>query len=273
MRLRRLFQGGMSVGANGYLRGFFAGTLYQGPGKGICVPVLNCYACPSAFFSCPIGTIQHFMAVHAFPLYALGYLSLIGLFVGRMSCGILCPFGFLQDLLYKVPSSKIRIPRFARGFRFVALGGLVFVIPWLTHESWFSKLCPAGTLQGGIPWVFLSAEIRYMVGGLFWLKIGILLFFLLLSIVARRPFCQTTCPLGALYGPFNRVSLLRLDWDRATCTRCDKCLEVCPMEIKVYEAPNTGHCIRCLDCTSCPSIRVTTALAPARSPAPATEAA
>jgi polyferredoxin len=237
------------------------------------VPVLNCYACPSAFFSCPIGTIQHFVAAHAVPFYTFGYLALVGFLVGRMSCGILCPFGFLQELLYKIPSPKIRIPRYARSFRFVALAGLVFVLPWLTHESWFSKLCPAGTLEAGIPWFSLSAEIRWMAGGLFWTKIGILLFFLLSSIVARRPFCQTSCALGALYGPFNRVSLLRLDWDPNTCTRCDKCLEVCPMEIKVYESPNTGHCIRCLDCTSCPSIRVTTALGTAGLPATAAKAA
>lgn len=274
MRLRRYFQIGMSLGANGYLKGFLAKAVYQGTGKGFCVPILNCYACPSAFFSCPIGTLQHFMVVRAIPYYALSYLALIGGLVGRMPCGTLCPFGFFQELLYKLPSIKIPVPKPLRSFRWLVLVGLVFVIPWITAENWFSKLCPMGTLIGGLPWVSISYEVRAMIRDLFWIKIALLIFFTASSVVAKRPFCQTACPLGALYGLFNRFSLMRLHWDPKTCTHCDKCLEVCPMEIKVYEGANTGHCIRCLDCTACEAIRVVTALGEdARAPAPQPETA
>ena len=73
---------------------------------------------------------------------------------------------------------------------------------------------------------------------------------------------------------FNRFSLVRLHWDAKTCTHCDKCLEVCPMEIKVYEGENTGHCIRCLDCTACEAINVTTAFSQVeRQPEPLPETA
>jgi len=252
----------MSLGGNAYLKGFVTRAVYQGAGKGFCTPVLNCYACPSAFFSCPVGTLQHFMVVHQIPFYALGYLGIIGALVGRMACGTLCPFGFFQELLYKLSSFKIRIPIYLRSFRFAVLVFLVFVIPWLTAENWFSKLCPMGTLIGGLPWVTISAEVRSMIRDLFWIKVALLLFFTASSIIAKRPFCQTTCPLGALYGLFNRLSILRLRWDASTCTHCDKCFEVCPMEIKVYEGENTGHCIRCLDCTACEAISVTTVMTP-----------
>ncbi len=258
MRTRRYVQLATALGANGYLQGFLAKTVYQGRAKGLCVPVLNCYACPSAFFSCPIGAIQHFMVLHRVPYYVLGFLGLVGAAVGRMPCGMLCPFGFLQDLLYKVSSLKIAIPRYLRAFPYAVLVLLVFAVPWVTGESWFSKLCPAGTLMGGLPWVTMSPDVRSMIRDLFWIKVGILLFFLASSVVAKRPFCQTSCPLGALFGLFNRLSLVRLHWDAATCTHCDKCLEVCPMEIKFYEGANIGHCIRCLDCTACEAITVTT---------------
>ena len=43
------------------------------------------------------------------------------------------------------------------------IAGLVFVIPWLTRENWFSKLCPVGTLMGGLPWVTMNAGVRSMV--------------------------------------------------------------------------------------------------------------
>jgi polyferredoxin len=99
-----------------------------------------------------------------------------------------------------------------------------------------------------------------MIWDLFWIKVALLIVFASSSIVARRPLCQTACPLGALYRLFNRFSLVRLHRDTETRTRCDKCLEVCPMEIKVYEGENTGHCIRCLDCSACEAITVTTVL-------------
>ncbi|MFU8856897.1 MAG: 4Fe-4S binding protein [Deferrisomatales bacterium] len=262
MRTRRYAQLAAALGANAYVQGFLAKTLYQGRAKGVCVPVLNCYACPSALFSCPIGAIQHFMVLHRVPYYVLGSLGAVGALVGRMPCGTLCPFGFLQELLYKVPSVKIALPRYVRPFPYLFLISLVFVVPWFSGESWFSKLCPVGTLMGGVPWVVLSPDIRALVRDLFWIKMAILLFFLASSVVARRPFCQTSCPLGALLGLFNRLSFLRLHWDADRCTHCDKCLAVCPMEIRVYEGANTGHCIRCLDCTACEAITVTTVFSP-----------
>jgi ferredoxin-type protein NapH len=261
MRVRRYFQIGMSLGANSYLKGFFSKTVYQGAAKGLCIPILNCYACPSALFSCPIGTIQHFMVVRRIPYYALGYLGLIGGFVGRMPCGTLCPFGYFQELLYKLPSFKIRIPPYLRPFRYLVLAGLVFVIPWISGENWFSKLCPVGTLIGALPWITISADVRSMIRDLFWIKISLLIFFVTSAVIAKRPFCQTTCPLGAFYSLFNRVSFVRLKWDAATCTHCNKCFEICPMEIKVYEGENTGQCIRCLDCTACEAITLSTVLA------------
>lgn len=260
MRLRRYFQLAMSIGANGYFKSFLANppAVYQGTGKAFCVPILNCYACPSALFSCPIGTIQHFMVVRQIPYYIIGYLGLIGTIIGRMPCGTLCPFGYYQELLYKLPSFKIRIPPFLRSFRFFVLVGLVIVIPWITSENWFSKLCPMGTLVGGLPWVTISAEVRSMIRDLFWIKIAMLIFFSVSSIIAKRPFCQTTCPLGTIYGLFNRFSLVRLRWEASKCTHCRKCQEICPMEIAVWEGENTGHCIRCLDCTACEAINVCT---------------
>ncbi len=252
----------MSLGANSYVQGFVSNppAIYQGSAKGFCVPILNCYACPSALFSCPIGTIQHFMVVHQIPYYVIGYLSIIGATIGRMPCGTLCPFGLFQDLLYKLPSLKIKLPPFLRPMKYMVLVALVIVIPWITNENWFSKLCPMGTLIGGLPWVTISAEVRSMIRDLFWIKVSMLIFFTASSIVAKRPFCQMVCPLGALYGLFNRFSLVRLKWDAEKCTHCRKCQEVCPMEIAVWEGENIGHCIRCLDCTACEAINVCTVL-------------
>src|SRR5512134_3878692 len=148
---------------NSYAQGFLAAVLYQGSLKSVCSPLLNCYACPSALFSCPIGTLQHFMVTGSFPYYGAGTLAAIGATVGRMTF-------------------------WTRHIRYVVLIGLVFAIPYITHENWFSKLCPMGTLIGGLPWVTLNLNVRSMIRALFWVKIAILLFFLTASTMVKRPF-------------------------------------------------------------------------------------
>jgi len=240
------------------LQGFLSASLYQGPLKNVCTPLLNCYACPSAVLSCPIGTVQHFLAARTVPFYALGTMSVVGASVGRMTCGTLCPFGALQDLLFKLPARKAAVPPWARRFRYAALLVLVFAVPFLTGENWFSKLCPAGTLEAGVPWASMNAGVRDMIGSMFWVKIAILLSFVAWSATAKRPFCRAACPLGAVFSLFNRTSLLQLAWDPDSCTRCGKCRKICPVDIRPDRKAADPECIRCLDCTRCPSLKATT---------------
>lgn len=255
---RRIFQGLGTVLPNAYVQGFFTPSLYQGPLKGVCTPLFNCYACPSALFSCPIGSLQHFAATGKAPFYAFGTLAVVGTSVGRMTCGTLCPFGFLQDILYKIRTWKGRLPAWASSLRYAALAILVFLVPALTHEHWFSRLCPMGTLSAGLPWVTLSESIRNLAGSVFWVKIGILLLFLSSSVMLKRPFCRAACPLGAVFSLFNRGSFLQLAWNPDTCTRCGKCQKICPVDIRPDYKPASAECLRCLDCTRCPSLALTT---------------
>lgn len=267
---RRIFQSLGTFLPNSYLQGFslsiangalkITPSLYQGSLKSVCSPLLNCYACPSALFSCPIGTLQHFMVTGNFPYYGAGTLAVVGASVGRMTCGTLCPFGFLQDLLYKFKSFKHSIPVWTRYIRYAVLALLVFLIPLLTHENWFSKLCPMGTLIGGLTWVTLDLNVRSMIRYLFWVKISILLFFVTTSLMVKRPFCRAVCPLGAIFSVFNKSSFLQLAWNPDTCTKCGKCRKICPVDIRPDRNITNPDCLRCLDCTRCPSLKLTTVL-------------
>jgi len=243
---------------NAWVQGFLSTSLYQGSLKGVCTPLLNCYACPSALLSCPIGTLQHFMVTGNVPYYAAGTLSVIGAGVGRMTCGTLCPFGTLQDLLYKFRAWKVSIPVWTRYARYVVLAALVFAVPYVTRESWFSKLCPVGTLTAGLPWVAMNPGVRSMIRSLFWVKIAILLFFVTTSTMVKRPFCRAICPLGAIFSFFNKSSFLQLAWNPDTCTRCGKCQKICPVDIRPDRKPTDPDCLRCLDCTRCPSLKLST---------------
>jgi len=259
--LRRAFQFIGLFGANSYFNVLKTKVIYRGNLKGICLPLLNCYACPLTTFSCPIGTLQHFSAKHKIPFYVLGYLSLIGIVLGRMACGWICPFGLFQDLLWKLKIKKLTLPKYLPNLKYIVLIVLVFMMPFITGDSWFSRICPWGTLEAAIPWGIWNPEIwnpntgnnayvRDLIGWLYGLKITILIIFMGLMLFYKRIFCRVLCPLGALFSLFNRFSVFRMRVDDS-CTECGRCHEICPIDIKVYENPNQADCIRCLKCTDC----------------------
>jgi polyferredoxin len=241
---------------NAYVKGFILGTIYQGNIKFLNCPGFNCYSCPGAISACPIGIIQFFAAYGAYhvSLYTIGFLGLIGSVGGRIVCGWACPFGLLQDLLYKIKFPKISIPSFLHYGKYLALILLAFLIPYFSEEHWFCKLCPVGTLEAGIPQVLYNADLRQLTGSLFVIKIVILAVFLLWMVASKRPFCRTTCPLGAIYSLFNKVSFLRIQVDKNRCIQCNKCYKGCPVSIKIHEEGGASlKCIRCLRCTDCPT--------------------
>jgi len=260
--------------SNGYFSFLGRHKIYAGPLKGICAPGLNCYSCPAATLGCPIGGLQHFMAslrpnlrhgLYMAGFYILGTLMMIGAFVGRMACGWACPFGLLQEVLYKLPTPKYKLPQGLKYIKYGILLFFVFLFPALIvdrlgyGQNWFCRfLCPAGTLEAGIPLLFLIPDLRAQIGWLFFNKLFILIVFLLLMVFFKRPFCRILCPLGAFYSFFNRISLLKMYVNKDMCTKCNLCYQHCPMELKVYEDPNQLECIRCFICQEvCPQKAVT----------------
>ncbi len=251
---------------NGYVLGFAKGKIYQGESKKICVPGLNCYSCPGAIGSCPIGSLQAVIGSknYKFSFYVIGFLMIVGATLGRFVCGWLCPFGLVQDLLYKIPFvKKIRTMPFDKQLRYlkyVIFAVFVVGMPMLLTgyagygNPWFCKLiCPSGTLFGGIPLVAKNPGLQQIIGFLFGWKMLILVLVVVLSIMIYRPFCKYLCPLGAVYGLFNKFSLYRYEIDKEKCNKCGLCAKKCDMGIKVYEQPNSAECIRCGKCIgSCP---------------------
>lgn len=246
---------------NPILGNFFSGKLYQGSVKTVCVPGLNCYSCPGAVGACPVGALQNALSKHkpSVPLYVLGFLLLFGALLGRWICGFLCPFGFVQDLLYRIPFFRkvrsFRGDRWLRFLKYLVLVGLVVLLPLLyTNVPYFCKyLCPAGTLFGAVPLLSVDQLLSDQIGPLFWWKLIVLVVLLLLSLLIARPFCRYLCPLGAIYGLLNPVSLVSLSYDAEACVHCNKCSSVCPMALDPTKEPHSLECIRCGRCkNACP---------------------
>ena len=264
-RFRGWVQAGAALLTNLHLPNFFRGRLYQGSGKAVCVPGLNCYSCPAASGACPIGAFQAVVgsSKFRFSYYITGTLILLGVLLGRFICGFLCPFGWFQELLHKLPTKKLSTRRLRplTYLKYAVLLVMVVLLPALAvnevgmGDPFFCKyLCPQGVLEGAIPLSLTNAGIRAALGTLFTRKLSILLAVAVLSVVFYRPFCKWLCPLGAFYALLNKVSLFQMQVDPNKCISCGKCAKACQMDVDITKTPNHTECIRCGMCVrACPT--------------------
>jgi len=237
----------------------------------MCSPVFHCYACPWATFACPIGVIAQFGALHAFSFVAVGTIVVFGALFGGFMCGWVCPFGFLQDLIAKIPTPKLTVPMRWGYLRYVVLVVLVLAGPYWRGEKpvnvagvdvplFICKVCPAGALEGAVPEVVKAAVKRTDIPWPSTLKIVILVLFLVAMFFVRRPWCTLFCPLGAIYGLFNRVSFFLLRFHDAKCVDCKNCRSMCQYGGRTEIRGSSASCNRCLAGEKCRAVTLGTAL-------------
>ena len=265
VRFRGWIQAAATLLTNIHIPNLLKGKIYQGNVKTMCVPGLNCYSCPAATGACPIGAFQAVVGSSKFKFtyYITGFFILLGVLLGRFICGFLCPFGWFQDLLHKIPGKKLSTAKLKplRYLKYVILVVFVILLPAFVTNSlgmgdpFFCKyICPQGVLEGAIPLALANSGIRAALGHLFTFKFTILALFIILSILFYRPFCKWICPLGAIYSLFNKVSFLKIQVDHEKCVGCQKCSRVCKMDVNVVDTPNHPECIRCGECMkACPT--------------------
>jgi ferredoxin-type protein NapH len=228
--------------------------------KWFCLPVMNCHSCSLAWFACPIGVMVHYAGYRVFPFLALGMLVLTGALLGRFLCGWVCPMGFLQDLLYKIPGRKRALPDWTKYIKYVLLAVTVVLLPFLLGETtlWsYCRGCPVSAMQATLPNLLGGGgeglPLRTVV------KLAILVAVLLLAVVSSRGFCRVLCPIGALLAPFNLLSWWRVK-PVAGCVGCKKCDTTCPTQCApspgmiAHQPPSRqAECVVCSDCrTRCP---------------------
>lgn len=226
----------------------------------VCLPILYCEACALSWFGCPIGMMAAAIAFHEIPWLVLAIVLGGAALVGRWFCGWVCPTGFVQDLLYKIPSPQIELPRWTRFLKYVVLAGSVVVVAYYLgrdHFLVFCKWCPTATLS-----VVLPDAIRFRSLEMGWglVRWGVLLVVLVFAVLSHRSFCKVLCPVGAMVALTGRFSLLGIRLDAAKCGSCRKCDRECPMGVKVEANKVSGRrvnsdpeCVNCLTCEDvCP---------------------
>ena len=258
---RKLVQLYAALLYNANLKGFIDGHIYSGPLKGACVPGFNCYSCPGAVASCPLGSLQNALNAsgHTAPWYILGILALFGVVLGRTICGWLCPLGLMQELLHKIPVFKIKKSRVTRGLsylKYLLLAVFVIAIPiWyginkgIPLPGFCKYICPAGTLEGAVGLLQNEANATsfYQLKILFTSKWVIMLVIGLACAFCYRSFCRFICPLGAIYGFFNRFALTGVKVDMDRCNGCGLCVRRCQMDVKHVGDHECISCGKCMD--------------------------
>jgi polyferredoxin len=157
-----------------------------------------------------------------------------GVLWGRIFCGKICPIGYLQDLLYKIPFPRklhrFKVDKYLRYIKYP-----VFVL-WLlsavlvARESMTDQEAPIS-----------------LIGGLLLLAFGIV------CVIIRRPFCKYLCPAAIPLGAFNLLKRNSYKLEQETCTKCGACSRPCKMDIVPYDSLRSIECVRCGKCVKvCP---------------------
>lgn len=261
---RRIIQLYAALLFNANIKGFVKGSIYTGPLKNICSPGLNCYSCPGASGACPLGALQNSLVSSnkRLPYYMFGIILLYGIIAGRWICSFLCPFGLIQELLHKIKTPKLkknRVTRILSHLKYVILVVFVFIFPLMYMirnvplPAFCKYICPAGTLEGAMGLLSNKVNASYfsMLGPIFTWKFILLVAFVTGAIFIFRFFCRFFCPLGALYGLFNKISFFGIKLEKSKCTSCGACINKCKMD--VYHVGDR-ECISCGECMdTCPT--------------------
>ena len=261
---RRLIQLYAALLTNANIKGFATGSIFKGNTKYACVPGLNCYSCPGAVGACPLGALQNALASSkkTVPYYMFGIILLYCIMFGRWICGFLCPFGLIQDLLHKIKTPKLKKSRVTRVLSylkyvilvlFVVILPLVYMLRDMPLPAFCKYICPAGTVGGAISLLLHPANdgMFDMLGPLFTWKFALGVSILVGCVFIYRLFCRFICPLGALYGLFNKISILGIKLEKNKCVNCGLCTAKCKVDIKHV---GDHECISCGECIEvCPT--------------------
>ncbi len=224
----------------------------------VCVPGLNCSYCPAAAAGCPLGAWQELWSagLGRLPFYLAASFILAALLLGRLICGWLCPFGLLQELLYKLPLPKLAKGAWSRRLSYLKyfLLAVITLVPFYLYHSgetalpiFCEYLCPNGFVSGlvmlftgeGFAYAFLGWSKGLLAAGVF-----------IFAACCYRAFCRFFCPLGALYGLIGKFALLGIRVDRKRCVQCGACTRRCLLDCKEV---GDRECIACGACRKvCP---------------------
>lgn len=201
----------------------------------------------------PFAALQIFLTGHVLrgetlvgAALVLGFYALVG---GRVFCAWVCPVNAVTDAAGWL-RQRLPIPtRFAlsRNLRYAVLA-VALILSGLAGVAAFEWVSPIGMAHRGL------------VFGMGLGALALIAIFLFDLLLLKNGWCGHLCPLGAFWSIVGKTALIRVRFDRASCTHCGECARVCPEPQvlnlkKLGEAGYVaaGECSNCGRCTGlCP---------------------
>jgi len=218
---------------------------------GIAIPILGSASVHSL---CPFGGVvtiytllttgRFVQKIHESAIVMLGVVGVTSLLFGSAFCGWLCPLGSIQEWIGKLGRKLFKrkynnvipakLDRILRLFKYVVLIWIVYVTA-VSAKLVFEAYDPYYALFN-----FWSGEVVWQAFVVLGLTLGG-------ALIIERPWCRYACPLGAMLGLTNKISIFRIKRNASTCINCSKCDRACPMKVEIS---NKGK-VRGLECNSC----------------------
>ncbi len=241
------------------------------------LPTFSCCFVPTRCGTCFLLTLQQTLGLLTWEVLAVFlqrflYFSLLVIAIGRAWCGWICPLGFFQDLLdwirKKIGIGYVRfsgpVRKSLNSIKWIFLLIAVLVPVWVAFPVLFPgvaldlgipfcQLCPGKyilpLLTGNASRVVFDFEtptriVMSSLGLLFSMTV-------IMGALLKRRFWCPYCPLGLLMSWYRKISLLKLKKNDATCTHCEICSNVCPMEIEDVFRSRGRADVTFADCSLC----------------------
>ncbi len=156
-------------------------------------------------------------------LIGAAVVTVVMIVASKTVCGWACHLGALQELLFRFnrdgKDRKGILPQWKLPFALtMALRVAVFVLFVVVAVGWGVDI--------SLPW---DPHRLYRLSTMATVPaLATLALTLALSPFVYRPWCQLACPVGLLGWLTQRISVLRIRVDRATCNDCRSCVSACP---------------------------------------------
>ncbi|MGV8906165.1 MAG: 4Fe-4S binding protein [Acetobacterium sp.] len=222
---------------------------------------------PSIHALCPYGALESLYAllftgsfikkIYSGTVVLLGITVILAILFRRSFCGLLCPFGALQELFGKFRQKLFKkrfiippkVDRVARYLKYAILL-LTLVMAWYYGSLWMAPYDPYSAYSHLSSIAGAIEEDPFTI-------IGFALLFITIigSFLYDRFFCKYLCPAGAFYAIIGKISPTKVERDDNLCTHCKICNKTCPVNIDIEQSVKITdpECINCNECVlACP---------------------